>query len=534
MQRSRKLALVGALLIPIGAGGFLLQSSQHREGALLLQQVMSLVSDRFVDTLQASDVYEKAAEGLVKELNDPYSELMTPQDVKQFDSRTNGRYGGLGMSIEADQRAGYVRVATVYPNTPAENAGIREGDHIAKVGTISTAGWTINQVSDSLLGVPGTKVNVTFTRPGVSAPISGTFTRAEIHIPAVPYTLTLGGKIGYIPLQVFNENASENLGAAVQKFQSAGARGLIIDLRGDPGGILTESFQIANMFLPQGQQILSVRGREGAPENYTARATPIAPTIPLIVLTDERSASASEIVTGALQDHDRALVVGQTSFGKGLVQGVYKLDGGYQLKLTTGKWFTPSGRSIQRPRKFVNGQFVEEPPDTSETNTSKKSRPAYKSDAGRTVYGGGGITPDVIVQDDTLTATEQQFTKAVAPKSQEFVTLLNDYAVELAKSAQPNFTVDKAWTDEFYNRLQAKGVISDRKTYDGANRYITRALDQRIAHYASGDSTAKRRDLPYDAPLRKAIELLQKGTTQRELFALAGEPLAAAPTAKKP
>ena len=144
------------------------------------------------------------------------------------------------------------------------------------------------------------------------------------------------------------------------------------------------------------------------------------------------------------------------------------------------------------------------------------------------------MTPDVIVQDDTLTTLEQQFTKAVAPKSQEFVTILNDYAVELAKSAPANFTVDKAWTDEFYSRLQAKSVIADRKVYDGANRYIARALDQRVAHYASGDSTAKRRDLAYDAPLRKAIDLLEKGTTQRELFALAGEPLAAAPTAKKP
>jgi len=237
-----------------------------------------------------------------------------------------------------------------------------------------------------------------------------------------------------------------------------------------------------------------------------------------------------------LQDHDRALVVGQTSFGKGLVQGVYNLDGGYALKLTTGKWFTPSGRTIQRPRKFVNGQFVEEQPDTSETNVSKKTRPAYKSDAGRTVYGGGGITPDVIVQDDTLTTSEQQFTKLIAPKSQDFFTALNDYAVELSKTATPNFTIQPAWVDEFYTRLQAKGVISDRKTYDAASRYVTRALDQRVSHFAFGDSTAKRRDLPYDAPLRKAIDLLEKGTSQRDLFALAGEPLAAAPARmpKKP
>ena len=538
MPRIRKTALIGALLIPVVAGGFLLQSRGQREGTALLEQVMSLVSDRYVDTLPLSAVYEKAARGLVKELNDPYSELLTPKDLKQFNSRTGGRYGGLGMAIEEDPQTHIIRVATVYPNTPAENGGIREGDLIVKVDTLSTRGWTINQVSDSLTGTPGTKVRATFARPGVSSPIEATFTRAEIHIPAVPYTLSFGNKIGYIPLQQFNENAADNLAASLKQFQAQGARGLIIDLRGDPGGILTESLDIANMFLQAGQQIASVKGREGPTENYTAKAAPIAPSIPLVILTDERSASASEIVTGALQDHDRALVVGQTSFGKGLVQGVYNLDGGYALKLTTGKWFTPSGRSIQRPRKFVNGQFVEETPDSNETNASKRKRPTYKSDAGRTVYGGGGITPDVIVNDDTLTAAEQQFAKAVAPKGQDFFTVLNDYSAELAKSVKPTFTVEPAWTSEFYSRLQARGVAVDRKSYDAASRYVNRLLDQRVAHYAFGDSTAKRRDLAYDAPLRKAIDLLDKGASQRDLFAMVGEnlstPSRAAMPAKKP
>lgn len=538
MPRIPKPALIGALLIPVIAGGFLLQPRGQREGTALLEQVMSLVSDRYVDTLPLSAVYEKAARGLVKELNDPYSELLTPKDLKQFNSRTGGRYGGLGMAIEEDPQTHIIRVATVYPNTPAETGGIREGDLIVKVDTLSTRGWSINQVSDSLTGTPGTKVKATFARPGVPAPIEATFTRAEIHIPAVPYTLSFGNKIGYIPLQQFNENAAENIAASLKQFQAQGARGLIIDLRGDPGGILTESLDIANMFLQAGQQIASVKGREGPTENYTAKSAPIAPSIPLIILTDERSASASEIVTGALQDHDRALVVGQTSFGKGLVQGVYNLDGGYALKLTTGKWFTPSGRSIQRPRKFVNGQFVEETPDSNETNATKRSRPAYKSDAGRTVYGGGGITPDVIVNDDTLTAAEQQFAKTVAPKGQDFFTALNDYSAELAKSVKSTFTVEPAWTSEFYSRLQARGVTVDRKSYDAASRYVNRLLDQRVAHYAFGDSTAKRRDLAYDAPLRKAIDLLDKGASQRGLFAMVGEnlptPARAAAPPKKP
>ena len=291
---------------------------------------------------------------------------------------------------------------------------------------------------------------------------------------------------------------------------------------------------VGSMFLTPGELIASVKGREGPADVENAKGTPIAPNLPLIILVDDRTASAAEIVTGALQDHDRALVVGQTSYGKGLVQTVYTLDGGYALKLTTGKWFTPSGRSIQRPRKFVNGQFVEYTPDTNETNATKRNRPAYKSDAGRVVYGGGGITPDVIVSDDTLTAAEQQFTKVIAPKAQDFFTALTDYSMELAKSAPPNFTVQPAWTNEFYSRLQAKGVTTDRKVYNDASRYVNRLLEQRVAHFAAGDSAAKRRDLPYDAPLRKAIDLLDKGGSQRELFATAGESLGAGPQMTNP
>jgi carboxyl-terminal processing protease len=542
MKSSRKVALISALVvIPVVAGGFMLQNGTvemrraQREGALLLDQVMNLVGERFVDTLPRDDVYEKAARGLVRELNDPYSELFSPKDLKQFNSRTGGRYGGLGMLIAQDPQTKLINVETVYPNTPAEAGGVREGDKIIKVGDRSTQEWTTTNVSDSLTGAPGTKVTVTFARPGVPTPITATFTRAIIHIPAVPYSMTFGagGRVGYLPLQTFNENAAENVADALKELQAKGAKGIIIDLRGDPGGILTQSLEIANLFLQQGVQIASVKGREGPTSVEIAKAQPIAPSIPLVVLTDERSASASEIVAGALQDHDRALVVGQTSFGKGLVQGVYPLDGGYALKLTTGKWFTPSGRSIQRPRKFVNGQFVETPPDTNETNATKTKRPAYKSDGGRVVYGGGGIAPDVIVQDDTLTTAEQQFAKAIAPKFPDFSTALNDYAMELGKTAGGHFTLQPAWLDELYNRIQAKGVAVDRKLYDGASRWIGRQLDDRVAHFAVGDSLSRRRSLPYDNPLKKAIEMLEKANSQRDLFTQAGETLATNPP-KKP
>lgn len=519
MRRRPKLAAFAVVLIPLLAGGFLLQS-RARDGSVLLDQVLSLVSERFVDTLPPGVMYEKAARGLVRELNDPYTELLSPKELKQFTTRTGGRYGGLGMQIEPrDQQ---IVVSRVFPHTPAERNGVREGDRIIQVDTASTRGWSTQQASDVLTGTPGTKVRVKFSRPGVAQPIEMIFTRAIIHVPAVPFAITFGN-VGYVPLQSFNENAASELEEAVRSLVSRGAKGVIIDVRGNPGGILEQSLSVSNLFLRPGLEIASVRSRSGETQSYVARGQPALPTTPLIVLADERAASASEIVAGALQDHDRAVIVGQTTFGKGLVQSVFNLDGGYALKLTTAKWYTPSGRSIQRERKFVDGRFVEDTTrDSLETNASKKERPAFKSDAGRIVYGGGGITPDVIVPDDTLSTQEQALLKALSPKAQEFATALQDYALELSRQVQPAFQPEQAWRDELLRRLEARGVKVDPQLWQGGSRWIDRQMTHFVARFAFGDSTAARRDLTSDAPLRRAIDMMNKaGPTQKDLFSLA-------------
>jgi carboxyl-terminal processing protease len=518
---SRQLATVGVVLLPLVAGGFLLQSRAVREGNRLLDQVFGYVQNRFVDPVSTQDLYEKAARGLIEELNDPYSELLAPKDLKRFQASTGGKYGGVGMQIEDQQ--GWITVQTVFPNTPAERQGVRVGDRIVHADSLSVRGWSLSRTSDYITGTPGTKVTVTFARPGVTEPIKVTFTREVIHVPAVPYAIMLDNRIGYVVLQRFNESAAADVERSIRELTRKGARSIVLDLRGNPGGILEQSLEVSNLFLKRGQPILSVRGRVGNPLDYSAQSDPVLPATPLVVLTDQSSASASEIVAGALQDHDRALVIGQTTFGKGLVQSVFPLDGGYALKLTTAKWYTPSGRSIQKDRKVENGRIVLDTTDSTETEAAKKNRPAYRSTGGRIVYGGGGITPDIIVPDDTLSTIEQQVARATfaGAKSVDAYVTLHDYAMDLARQAPTNFQVQPQWRDELYRRLQAKGVTVDRAQWDASLRYVDTQLEQRVARLALGDSTAKRRSLKYDAPLRKAIDVVNRGQTQKDLLAIA-------------
>jgi len=518
-SRSRQLAVAAAFAIPLLAGGFLLGARSTRDSARLFDEVLQYVSARYVDSMPPSDLYEKAARGLVHEIQDPYSTLYSPKELAEFTATTGGRYGGLGMLVEDQQ--GVTVVSRVYPHTPAEAGGVHEGDHIVGVDDKSTRGWKLVQVTDALKGTPGTSVAVSFARAGVAQPINMKFTRAVIRIPAVPYSVMLDKRAGYIPLLQFNETAAAETQAALRGLLAQGAKGIILDLRGNGGGIVDEAIAISNMFLQPGVEIASVRGRDGPPQRYVSEGTPIAPTIPVIVLIDGYTASASEIVAGALQDHDRALVVGTTSFGKGLVQSVYSLDGGWALKLTTAKWYTPNGRSIQKERKWIDGQPADDP-DSAVVDTVTAGRPVFKSDAGRTVYGGGAIAPDVFVKLDTLDGAEQRFIRAVTPKSQEFYVTLYNYSMRLKDSVRtPDFAVSPAWRDRFYALLGDAGVKVNRALYDSASTEVNRLLAGRIVRFAYGDSTARRRELGDDAQLSAALALLKQGPTQHDLFVLA-------------
>jgi carboxyl-terminal processing protease len=518
MARFRKSALVFLLAIPLGVGAFALQKQSHRETARVFDQVFGLVSSRFVDTLDTDELYVRAARGLLNELDDPYATLVSPREMEEFTVGTAGRYGGIGLLIEDHE--GKFTVSRVFPNTPGEQAGVMPGDMVVAIDGKPVKGWEFGNVTGALKGQPGTRVTVDFARLGVEAPVQMKLTRAVVRIPSVPYAMMLDENTGYIPLQQFSENSTSEVQAALDRLLHSGMKSLILDFRGNGGGYTDQALAITNLFLPKGMEIYSVRDRDGTAERYYATKNPVAPTLPMVILTDGYSASATEIVAGALQDHDRALILGTTSFGKGLVQTVFPLEDGWVVKMTTGKWFTPSGRSIQRADRDVgtSRHDVEEDPD------SLAHRPSFRSDGGRVVYGGGAITPDVIVRYDTMTTAESELAKLMAPRSQDAYLALYDLAMTLKPQVQPDFVVRPEWRADFFARLQARGVTLDRAQYEAGSAYIDRLIGNKIATLAFGDSTAKKRAVPDDAQLERALQLINRGHTQRDLLELAAGP----------
>jgi len=492
------------------------QTQDTPAGPRLFGQVMGAISDRYVDSTSMDSLYRMAAYGLVSQLGDPYAELVSPEELARFNVQIAGRYAGVGLLLE--DHDGQYTVMKVFPGSPGEHGGVMEGDQIASVDGQSTSGMKFSEVTSAMKGQPGTTVKVGFRRAGIAQPLVFTFERAVVHIPGVPFAIMLDGGVGYVPLQQFTEQSGAEMEAAVRQLLASGAKAFILDLRGNGGGYTDQALKIANLFLPKNDEVYQVRTRDPEPEVYLAPAAALVPRAPLIVLVDGNSASASEIVAGALQDHDRGLVLGTTSFGKGLVQTAMPLQGGWLLKFTTGRWLTPSGRSIQRPRRLgTDGQLEDIP-----TDTSLAARPVYKSNAGRTIYGGGGIFPDVVVRPDTLTDAERRVQDALAPFGQSAYLALYDLAITLRPGLTPMFTYQPAWREEYWQRLVARGVKINREVYDAGSSYVDRVIEYRVARVDFGDSTAARHALPRDRQLQEALSLAEQGHSQPEIYAKAG------------
>jgi carboxyl-terminal processing protease len=346
-------ALIAGVILGGGliSGGLLIQSGAWREAgaatasARLLDQVMARVRRDFIDSLSTDDLYRRTATGVVQEIDDPYSVLLTQDRYKRLREMTSGRYAGVG--IEIDLRDGFVTVIAPLAGTPADSAGIQPGDRIVAINGKPTHGLRMEEVQQAMRGPIGSKVRLSIERGPALDPTVVTLTRRDIVFHPVQRAEASDG-IGYVRLASFNERAATEVRRAVESVRSAGARSLILDMRSNPGGLLEQGLAVADLFLNRGQTIVSTRGRTSDVDREFDDDSPqLWPDMPIVAVVDSGTASAAEIVAGALQDHERAVIVGSPTYGKGSAQSIFGL-GDYALKLTTARWFTPDGRTIER------------------------------------------------------------------------------------------------------------------------------------------------------------------------------------------
>ncbi len=530
--------ILAVACISFFSGGWLLQRGVNNDGgvyqsARLFDDVLARVQTYYVDSIGEAALYQKATVGMLDELHDPYTDLLQGDNYKALTETTTGNYGGLGIQIEV--RAGWITVVAPLPETPAERAGIQTGDQITAIDGNSTEDYSSEKAVSTLRGPAGSDVVLTVRRAGVDAPIEFKLTRAQIHNRSVISPTLLSQNTAYIALATVSQASASELRTAIDSLRGEGATGLILDLRGNPGGLLDEGVDVSDLFLDPGQEVVSTRGRApGSSETYSDAKPQAWPEMPIIVLVDMYSASAAEIIAGALQDHDRALVVGLPTFGKGLVQSVFRIDQNTALKLTTARWYTPSGRTIQRTASDERDQMLQAllaarnggivPDSVLRAQGDSLKLPEFKTDDGRVVLGGGGIVPDIVVQQDTFTTAERKFREDLGAQIPLYLDVLTTYALDLKNAGtikSPNFAVTPAMRADIYARLRAKHVDVTQASFDGASRWVDAQVGYTVSRYVFGRTAEFRRRAADDPQLQAALGLMAKASTPQALLSLA-------------
>jgi carboxyl-terminal processing protease len=523
-MRSRAVIVAAVFAAALVSGGWLMQAGYDGSGstnvarARLFDEVLAHVQNYYVDTVSESDLYRKAVDGMLLELHDPHSVFLPPDRLAKLNESTTGRYAGVG--IQMDVREGWITVVAPLPGTPAQRAGILTGDRVVDIDGRSTHAWSSDEAIKALRGAPGSSVRLTVERPGNAIRLPFTLTREEIRFHSVQHALMLRNGVGYVDLTIFSENSDQELHAAIDSLKSAGMRALMLDLRGDPGGLLDQGVAVADLFLDPGQKIVSMRGRRReADRDFIDRFPQAWPQMPLVLLVDSGSASASEIVAGALQDHDRALIVGTTSYGKGSAQSLFPVSDSGALKLTTALWYTPSGRSINKAH--ANEDDDDGDQEALRTLGAEAPKPRFKTDAGRTVMGGGGITPDVPVSDSADDAQAESLQAALGKHVADFRDVLTDYALAIkarGSVTSRSFTITPQMRTELYDRLRAKKINLPRPLYDADAQLIDRLLGDQIAQYVFGPQAEFERVVSRDRDITTALGILDRSRTPQELL----------------
>jgi carboxyl-terminal processing protease len=446
---------------------------------------------------------------------DPHSSFFDPKEFARIREEQHSRFFGVGIHIRplAQSRGRIAIIAPPEPGTPAEKSGLRAGDIITRINGEPTDDWTLDDVINHLRGPRRSTVELTVDRAGVAEPLQFKVARDEVPLKAISYSFEIKPGIGYIKMDRFSESSAQELRQKLQDLGMDNLAGLILDLRDNPGGLLNQAIEVTDFFVPSGDVIVSTRGRAVSGEHQYRAPGRRKLQVPLVVLINRRSASASEIVAGALQDHDRALIVGETSFGKGLVQTVYSLENDTGLALTTARYYTPSGRLIQR--NYSNSTFeyyYMNPDDAAGLAASSGNREIRHTDNGRIVYGGGGVTPDVVEHVGEL----NRFEALLASKDSFFQFVRNrnsgvepPVAINPSSSARPaDFKVTENVLADFEQFLREQHVECTHEDVKRNLEYVTRGIQQYVANAASGLQEGYRIQVRGDAVILKALEVM--------------------------
>ncbi len=506
--------LLAAATLVGGAVGQRLLASPERDNPSLDEyaDILTTLSEWAPEAVPPEKFVYASIHGMLSRL-DPHTAFLEPDDYAAMKEKQQGSFFGLGIQIQ--KRMGRITVIAPMEGTPAYKLGIRAGDVITHIEDeeikedVST-----DEVVRKLRGPKGTQVTITIRRMGIDEPIRMTITRAEIPTLSVPYAFLVGPDVGYILLRDFTHTSSRELSAALEKLTKQGMKKLLLDLRFNPGGVLEQAVDVADLFLPKGSKIVYTRGRtSSSSQDFYAPGEGKHFDHSLIALVNRHSASASEIVVGAIQDHDRGLLIGQRTWGKGLVQSVYSLPYGAGLALTTARYYTPSGRWIQRDYSdllaYVNPEDPDTAPDNHSEDAPKKLGQPFYTDAGRIVYAAGGITPDVIVK---INWDSKLLTQLLARNM--FFNFAVDWVAKHPE-VKENLIVTPALRDEFFRFVEASKFSSaeelQRQWNEDPNRnLIDLSIRIEIANAKFGLEAGRRVQVSGDAQIQKALTLFDE------------------------
>ena len=448
----------------------------------------------YVDTLSADDVIQWAIKGMLSRI-DPYTAYY-PADDEELRQMATGKYAGIGSIIRYHKKHDRVVIDEPYKGSPSDDAGLKAGDIILTIDGKDIKGMMPAQVTNMLRGEAGTTFELRFQRSGEKKPRTVKITRRTIQLPAMPYYGMMDKGVGYINLNSFTAGCAKEVRNALLQLRGEGAEALILDLRGNSGGAVSEAVEILNLFLPKGVKVLYTKGKQlSANQDYSTTSEPLVPEMPLVVLVNEMSASASEIVSGALQDVDRAVVMGNRTFGKGLVQSIRDVPFRGELKLTTSRYYIPSGRCIQA-HEFNHDGSTKVIPDSL--------RNTFYTKAGRIVKDGGGITPDVVIQTDTLPTMVYDLVQ-----SEVFFDWATDFAASHPMVAEPGeFCVTDSIYADFCNAIESSDFTYNRRSDEVIS--ILRNVARLDGYLDDAESEIKALEAKFAPNLRRDLERLRK------------------------